>query len=241
VKQAIGRISHLFRYPVKSMAGIALDAATAGWHGVQGDRRFAIHKMADHGGFPWLTAGRLHDLVRYQPFGASAVDPLLPTHVRTPDGNELELQSRELQDELSRRFGSDVELMHLKHGIFDEAPISVISSRTIHRIAEECGRPLDVRRFRPNIIVDPDRDLPFAEDAWVGKSVILGTDADAPVVSITLRDVRCAMLNLDPETAQSDPNVLKAAVRLNTNCAGVYGAVIREGKLSVGQQVFLSS
>lgn len=239
--QEIGRISHLFRYPVKSMAGIALDAATLGFHGVDGDRRFAFRRMADQSGFPWLTASRLHDLVLYQPYGASEADPLVPTHVRTPNGNELALRGRELQDELSGKFGSDLQLMQLKHGIFDEAAISVITSPTILGIARECGRALDVRRFRPNIIVESDSDVPFAEDAWVGKRLTFGMNADAPSISVTLRDVRCVMLNLDPDTAQSDPNVVKTAVRLNDNCAGVYGAVTSEGELRVGQQVFLSS
>jgi hypothetical protein len=75
----------------------------------------------------------------------------------------------------------------------------------------------------------------------VGKRLIFGTTDDAPAVSITLRDLRCVMINLDPETAEADPKIMKAAVRLNQNHAGVYGAVTREGELSVGQQVFLSS
>jgi len=239
VQQEIGRISHLFRYPVKSMAAVAVDTATVGWHGVDGDRRFAFRKVADQSAFPWLTASRVHDLIRYQPYGESEGDSLVPTHVRTPDGNELELRSKELQDELSRKLGSDVQLMQLKHGVFDEGTISVISSATILGIARECNRPLDVRRFRPNIIIESTEDVPFAEDGWVGKRLILGKHADAPAISVTLRDVRCVMLNLDPETAQSDANVMKAAVRLNQNCAGVYGAVTREGELSVGQRVFV--
>ena len=35
----IGTIEAIFRYPVKSMRGEAVDAATSGWHGIDGDRR----------------------------------------------------------------------------------------------------------------------------------------------------------------------------------------------------------
>ena len=35
----VGRVEALYRYPVKSMGGEALDAADLGWHGVDGDRR----------------------------------------------------------------------------------------------------------------------------------------------------------------------------------------------------------
>jgi uncharacterized protein len=54
-----------------------------------------------------------------------------------------------------------------------------------------------------------------------------------------MRDVRCAMVNLDPDTATPTPEVMKAVVRANQNCAGIYGAVTRIGRLVVGQTVFL--
>jgi len=47
------------------------------------------------------------------------------------------------------------------------------------------------------------------------------------------------MVNLDPETAEVDPAVMKAAVRLNQNNAGVYGTVVNTGGLSVGKKIYL--
>jgi hypothetical protein len=47
------------------------------------------------------------------------------------------------------------------------------------------------------------------------------------------------MINLDPETAQADSSVMKTAVRLNENNAGVYGTVIRTGELAIGQKIYL--
>jgi uncharacterized protein len=58
-------------------------------------------------------------------------------------------------------------------------------------------------------------------------------------VSVTMRDARCVMINLDPDTARQDPRVMKAAVRLNENNAGIYGTVARTGQISVGQSVRL--
>src|SRR5215216_742203 len=124
----LGRISAIFRYPVKSMAGELLDVAKLSWHGIEGDRRLAFRRLADKSGFPWLTASKLPQLLLYKPFGLdSNTAELLPTHVCTPDGKEYELRSDELREELSSRYGSDVELMNLNHGIFDEASVSVIS------------------------------------------------------------------------------------------------------------------
>jgi len=236
----IGRISAIFRYPVKSMAGQAIDDAKLGWHGLDGDRRFAFRRLADGGGFPWLSAGRLPELILYRPVGRDpkAAEPL-PTHVRTPEGEELELRGAALRDHVSRRHGSDVELMQLKHGIFDEAHLSVISLATIRGIEREVGMPMDCRRFRPNVIVETLDDELFLEDAWVGGTLVFGPPESGAAVAVTMRDLRCVMLNLNPETAKQDPTVMKTVVRMNENTAGVYGAVVRAGDLFVGQEVWL--
>src|ERR1051326_4886506 len=128
----LGRIREIVRYPVKSIAGTPTNSAYLGWHGLAGDRRFAFRRLDDESGFPWLSASRLPELLLYHPIGLdeSAAEPV-PTHVRTPARSHLELRSSELIAELTARFGSPLELMQLKHGIFDEAPISVISMATI--------------------------------------------------------------------------------------------------------------
>src|SRR5215467_2645901 len=124
----LGYVKELARYPVKSMAGIRADSAFLGWHGLTGDRRFAFRRSGDKTGFPWLSASRLPELLLYEPLGldADAEDPS-PTHIRTPEGINLALESEELQSSIARRFGSSVELIRLKHGIFDEASVSVIN------------------------------------------------------------------------------------------------------------------
>ena len=47
------------------------------------------------------------------------------------------------------------------------------------------------------------------------------------------------MVNLDPDTAEKDSQVMKSVVSLNENYAGVYCTVMRAGELSVGQVVTL--
>jgi hypothetical protein len=131
-------------------------------------------------------------------------------------------------------------MMQLKHGIFDEASISVIAFDTVREISRLAGRSEDVRRFRPNILVRTLRSVPFEEDEWVGGMLSFGEGEDAPAITVTMRDERCSMVNLDPETARPAPEVLKAVVGANQNCAGIYGAVTRAGRLAVGQTVFLS-
>ena len=236
----IGHVEAIFRYPVKSMGGERLEVATLGWHGLDGDRRLAFRRINDRSGFPWLTASKLPDLLLFAPHrredGAQAD---LPTHVRTPEGEEVPVFGEELATEVGRRHGAPVQMMELNHGIFDEASISVIASDTVREIGRLAGRSADVRRFRPNVVVRLLRPAPFQEDEWVGGVLSFGEGADAPAITVTMRDARCSMVNLDPDSASPAPEVLKAVVGANQNNAGIYGAVTRIGRLAVGQALVL--
>ena len=245
----IGHVEAIFRYPVKSMAGDRLEAASLGWHGLDGDRRLAFRRINDddgHSGFPWLSASQLPDLLRFAPLRREhggredgAQGDLLPTHVRTPDGEEMPVFGEDLAKEVGRRYGAPVQMMQLRHGIFDEASISVIALDTVREIGRLAGRSLDVRRFRPNIVVRSLRPVPFHEDEWLGGVLSFGEGDDAPAITVTIRDVRCSMVNLDPDSASPAPEVLKAVVRANQGTAGIYGAVTRIGRLAVGQTILL--
>jgi uncharacterized protein len=234
----IGQIEAIFRYPVKSMRGESLDAAMLGWHGLEGDRRLAFRRLDERGGFPWLTAGKLPDLICFAPQRRDGANgDALPTHVSTPQGEALPLFGEALAAEVGRRYGALVEMTHLKHGIFDDASISVITTDTVGEVCRLAGKSTDVRRFRPNIVVRSARAVPFEEDAWLGGMLTFGEADDAPAVTVTMHDVRCAMVNIDPDNGSLAPEVLKAAVRANQNNAGIYGTVTRIGRLAVGQTV----
>jgi uncharacterized protein YcbX len=222
------------------MAGVATDSAFLGWHGLQGDRRFAFRRLDDKSGFPWLTASRLPELLLYQPIGlAENSEEPTPTHVRTPEGIDLALRSAELQNSVAEKCGSAVELMKLKHGIFDEASVSVINLATISAIGREVGDDLDIRRFRANIVIATDATEAFQEDDWIGSRLVFGDNGAGPMLNVAMSDPRCVMINLDPDTAKQDPRIMKAAVRLNNNNAGAYTNVVWTGQLVVGQPVSL--
>ncbi len=235
----VGQVEALFRYPVKSMRGERLEAATLGWHGLEGDRRLALRKMEDRGGFPWLSASKLPDLLLFTPHRRDD-DPQgeLPTHVRTPEGGELAIFGDDLATEVGRRHGAPVQMMQFRHGIFDEASLSVIATDTVREIGQLAGRSEDVRRFRPNVLVRLLRPAPFQEDEWVGGVLSFGEGDDAPAIAVTMRDVRCSMVNFDPDSAAPAPEVLKSVVRVHQNTAGIYGTVTRTGRLVAGQSIF---
>lgn len=242
---AVGRILRILRYPVKSMGSEGLDQAHLGWHGLDGDRRFAFRRTGDASGFPWLTATRLPQLVSYRPVsvGAVSVGAGPPTrsaiHVVTPTGETLALEDPRLRQQVAAACGREVELMHLQQGIFDEASLSLISSQTVARLGREAGLELDVRRFRPNLVIEMFDGEPFIEDRWLGQRLRFGAEADAPGMWITQHDARCAMINLDPDSAVPDARVLKAVARKRENLAGVYGIPVKTGSIRTGQTVFV--
>ena len=236
----IGHIEAIFTYPVKSMGGERLAFANLGWHGLDGDRRMAFRLIDDRSGFPWLSASKLPDLLLFAPHRRDdGPQGDLPTHVRTPDGEELAVFGEELAIEIGRRCGAPVQMMQLRHGIFDDATISVITFDTVREIGRLAGQSPDVRRFRPNVVVRLLRSVPFQEDEWLGGVLSFGGGDEAAAITVTMRDVRCSMVNFDPDSAKAAPEVLKAVVRANHNTAGIYGAVTGIGRLAVGQPVFL--
>jgi len=244
MKTPIGVVAALYRYPVKSMAGEPIDAAELGWHGVVGDRRLAFRRVGDRTGFPWLTASKLPELVLHRPVRSghpAAAEGALPSHVRIPDGTEWPLFSPELADELGRRHGSPVEMLHLDRGIFDEAGLSIIAEATVGAIAGHLGRPADARRYRPNLLIETRDAVPFGEEAWLGGVLTFGPSDDGPVVTVTNHDLRCSMVNIDPDTARLEPEWLKAVAGLRNGNAGMYGTVTRRGRIEVGQTVHLET
>ena len=237
----IGRIEALYRYRVKSMGGERLESAELGWHGLDGDRRLGLRRVEDsgaRGGFPWLTASKLAELLLFSPHGDDGAG--LPTHVRTPEGADMPIFGDDLAAEISRRHGAPLQMMHMKHGIFDDGSVSVIAVDTVAEVCRLAGHEPDARRFRPNVVVRLAQPGPFLEDGWVGGVLSFGGGAEAPAVAVTMRDARCSMVNLNPDSAQSSPDVLKAAVRANANNAGIYGTVVRTGRLAVGQPIYFA-
>lgn len=236
----IGNVEAIFRYPVKSMRCEALQDANLGWHGIDGDRRLAFRRLDDRSGFPWLTATKLPELLLFSPLRlGNNVHSDLPTHIRSPEGEEMPVFGDLLSAEIARRYGFPVQMTHLRHGIFDDAAVSVIASETVREIGRLANISPDVRRFRPNIVVRLLQPGPFQEDAWLGAVLAFGEQDEAPAITVAMHDERCSMINFDPDSARSAPEMLKAVVRANRNNAGVYGAVTRIGRVSVGQPIFL--
>jgi hypothetical protein len=94
-------------------------------------------------------------------------------------------------------------------------------------------------RFRQNIVIEPFDDQPFVEERWLDSSLVFGTQPDGLRLRLNRRIQRCVMINIDPETSEKEPTVLKTVAQTRQNCVGVYGSTERPGLIRVGDVVKL--
>src|SRR5690242_8428261 len=126
LSQKVGFVRALYRYPVKSMRGESLKSIQIGVDGFEGDRRATFVST----GMPpyLLTARQLPALLRYAPYFSKPRDLSLKSiWVKTAEGRDLALTSKDLLVELLELAGVEVQLQEEQHGIFDEMALSLIT------------------------------------------------------------------------------------------------------------------
>lgn len=232
----VGRVVGLWRYPVKSMAAEALTRADLSWQGLAGDRRWAfVREGLEQSNFPWLTLRQRADMGDYRPRLTHPDDPETSgCVVRTPSGQVMDVTDPLLAQELHP---AGARVIHQNRGVFDTFPISLISTQTIATLGGWVGEPLDVMRFRPNLVVEASVDTPFVEDDWVGSVVRIG----GARIRIDKRDGRCVVITIDPATQARTPEILRTVVDRRGGCLGVYGSVVEPGAISIDDLVSLES
>jgi uncharacterized protein len=258
--EQIGALETICRYPVKSMAGEAVEEAFVGFGGLMGDRVHAFVRADGTKGFPWHTGREQEDLLLFRPrfreaeaatlpvdlaasFGLPpGVNPVFPpanafaVDVATPDGQVLPIQSAELAAELARRSGSAVTLRSGERSLYDCRPLSLFGNASARGLGEELGMALDRRRFRANFYADWVEDRPYRENDLVGRTLQLG---DRLRIAVLERDPRCKMITIDPETGQTDRRILRHVNEAQGGTAGVYAAVLIEGIVHRGDPIYL--
>lgn len=256
----IGQVAQCWRYPVKSMQGARVDAVGIGTHGVAGDRAHALQDVATG---KVLSAKSVRELL-----DAAASDH----EMRLPGGTVVAVDAPGRDEVLSDWLGRAVTLLSLEqsgdltyemtfdppdddaeyfeiplpeHGFVDLAPLHLIATSTLAACATE--RPdldWDVRRFRPNLVIDHDGGR-FAEDAWVGSRLRIGSEC---ILSVDQPTVRCAMpLRSQPAAdgvpaLERRPELFRAMNELHDahpNHLGVYVGVVAPGRVAVGDPVVL--
>jgi uncharacterized protein YcbX len=244
------------------MAGEEVNEVFVGFPGIYGDRVFAFHSSAGAKGFPYLTAREQRKLLQCRPqfrHAEKAARPVNQTEAESmgPGVTPVYADRSELAVDVTMKDGStfaiddpallafirdgvsgqpDLTLMRSDRAMTDCRPVSLISLQSVQRLGEEIGAAVDPRRFRANIYLDLGAENGFAEDQWTGRSLRLGSKV---VVSILERDPRCVMITLNPDSAESTPDLLRKVAQGHKGMAGVYAAVLVEGTVRKGDEVQL--
>ncbi|SFH19758.1 MOSC domain-containing protein [Modicisalibacter xianhensis] len=256
-------LSGLYRYPVKSIAGQALDGMLVTEEGPEGDRRYMLAKPDG----TFLTARTHPQLQRVAavpvPGGLDVSHPELGSiKVRETefdagrfatrvwdDAFEALTTTDALDDWFSRAAGEPVRLLWLgqrssryrpaieRHVSFaDGYPLLLISQASLDDLNRRMNPPQRMAQFRPNLVVTGTQ--PYAEDGWkrirIGEVEFL---VDAPCS-------RCAMITVDPTTGQfqarGEPLRTLASYRRGAKGKVYFGqnlVALNEGRLDLGATV----
>jgi MOSC domain-containing protein len=283
---AVGTVSSLWRYPVKSMQGEQVDAAVVTANGIVGDRAYALVDVETG---KVASAKHPRKWSQLLSFHASFVDDRHAVELTFPDGSvhrsddddidaalsdalgrPVTLQSRAPEQRVLEEVWPDIDglaptqfieqtrvgdepdgvVSDIPMGLtsppgtfFDLAVLHVITTATLDRLAAlapECE--FDVRRYRPNIVVDVD-DTGFVENDWAGKAVQVGADLRA---TGSIPTMRCVMTTLAQPALPRDLHTLQAIAKHNRveiaglgtwACAGIYADVRQGGAIALGDVV----
>ena len=247
---ALGTVAALWRYPVKSLRGEALERVAVGPDGIPGDRAFALRDARDG---RILSAKRTATLLAFRAVYPDG--PERPALIDLGDGRHITTAAADAAAVLSAALGRAVDLsgpddrradrrvewddemtFDAPAGAFvDLAPLHVLTTASLAAIA--ACRPegrFDARRFRPNLLVDSGARQGFVEDDLEGKLLAIGGQVRLRVFMPT---IRCALTTRAQEDLPPDPAILRTVVERHGGNLGAYARVEAAGEVRVGDPV----
>ena len=254
----IGKLETVWRYPVKSMRGEQVDDVFVAYTGVMGDRLYAISSSQAPPEFPWHTNREHEEFILYsagyknheatlKPLAMEAAfkEALNPPYpmadafaitIKTPAGETLDVEDPAFLESLRDKSEGELRLHFTQKNAVDCRPLSLFSRQTLAQLEQETGLNLDKRRFRANFYVDWESAAGFYENELVNRRLKVGERLE---IMIRELDPRCKSITIDPDTAETQPRILKHIARKHNGFAGVYAAVLTEGMAKPGDQIWL--
>lgn len=117
-------------------------------------------------------------------------------------------------------------------GTFADAyAVHVVTTSSVRTMAT-FGGDFDVRRFRPNIVVDTPQDG-LAEQQWLGGTIRAGGVG----LGVEIPAVRCSIPMREQPGLPADPAVSRTVAQHGERCFGVYADIVEPGPVRVGDVV----
>lgn len=120
---------------------------------------------------------------------------------------------------------------------FDAFPLLVVTTASLRALqARAPASKIDVRRFRPNLLVDTPKGVDdFIEAAWEGRKLRTGS----ATLELTIACPRCVMTTHGFADLPKDPTIMRTLVRESGQNFGIYARISNEGSVQLGDQVEL--
>ena len=120
----------------------------------------------------------------------------------------------------------------------DAFPLLILTTGSLRHLQSLVpDSTIDVRRFRPNLLVDLDNGEPWPELEWVGQRVRVGT----AVLEIVAPCPRCVMITRAVAELPQDSSIMRAVVREANQNLGVYATVVEPGVVTTGDSISVDS
>lgn len=117
-------------------------------------------------------------------------------------------------------------------GIFADAYAVHLLTTSSLRTMSTYGGDFDVRRFRPNILVDTPLDG-LVEQQWMGGTLRAGDVG----VRVEIPAIRCSVPMREQPGVPADPAVSRTVSQHGERCLGVYADIVEVGTIHVGDSV----
>lgn len=274
-------VADIWSYPVKSMLGETVVAASLGPLGIAGDRRWAVRDL-ERGGI--RGAKKIGGLMK---FAASMAPDGNTATITLPDGKRTRSDSPDVHRLLSEALGIDVRLdelpaagerEHFRRGApdssdpiaeiravmgrepdeplpdfsifppeiaeyesppgayYDAFPLMIMTTSTLRSLQTALPQSvIDVRRFRPSLLIDTGDDPGYPEFGW-SKGTLL--TIGSATIEVDARCPRCVMPTREISAElPEDRSILRYIVRELDQNLGVYARVRSGGTIAAGDAV----
>ena len=252
------KLTAIYLYPIKSLAGISLNNTKIFNTGLEFDRNWMIideeKKFVTQRTHPILGAiiptieGSKIQLTHNNSRVEYDINQTQPTTFSTKvwnDSVDVSPVSNEVDAWLSNIIKEKCTLVkingkransnnnELSLTLTDQHPLLIIGSASLKDASVKTGDDLDIRRFRPNFVIETE--TPYEEDHWkkftIGSSTFTGIQ----------RCGRCMMINVNPSTFTPDKELLKQLSefrKLDHKIAfGLHATGYEGGNVSIGDRV----
>lgn len=256
------RVTRLFHYPVKSLAGVSCDRLELSRRGPKWDREWML--VGPDGKF--LSQRTVPKMARIRAAvgadsliltsGAASISVALRSSgprrrvVVWNDACDALDEGDAVAAWLSDFLGTACRLVRIAPdfrreipypegwtAFADGGPVLVVTEESLADLGRRAGRPFEAERFRPNVVVSGA--AAWAEDDW---ATLKG---EGSLLHAAKACSRCAITTLDPKTGEGGPEPLKTLATFRRGQDGgvdfgVYCVPDGDGALAVGETLTAS-